>query len=999
MPSFQTEHSDARVELVDVDILKTGQVRFTDRIKYACFDVSKSWLVCGTVAGSLHIFERGSCKLQRIVPLKDGNVKQVALSESGPETWVAYGCESGSVGVVLIDRCREEIDSNWSSLSSTSAVTCLKWSSSSSSPRSLFVGDVSGRVLQSFVSCSRPVNFFRDNSIKLAAFDAEIVQLDELESDGRFLLVSTSRRTYVLDVVRELFVAVGKKPRDAPLGACFALDSEGNLRVFAVRPKGRIWEAELDGQVIRTLQLPPVIAVPVATFGSGDVAQEIDPFLTKIVYERHSRCLVGFSSNFLHILDPDDGRVLASSIAANSASIVDVKTANGAVFVQYREKSASIFAELKITVPGRIVQHPEEPPRKVEEEWYEEMQWEQDDGWIAANMSMMAIGMYSPDILSFNEEFFGDLSIKMRDKVSKWLKSSPPVMGTKPSEALPVVPETRNANVVGIKIATDVKTLVKELGEKAVILNSLHGDPAMTEEECRALFENWMKYLEGFPETVHAVTKFRFPTSAWAAIIPEEVRKVNSHVVARFSSETVEPGVEEAFDVNELHAMFQNEEDFCWDVDKVWFLLDGSRILSQMTEMKLSLSCRKRLWTIADQVLLRASNSSQEVDETRIFAFPKRSWLPVIKSRLKTRQISVGSFAKLLHEADDTLLPVELLFLLAESANDVDELLKSFQDFWRFADDRNRQILEAASLLYGFDKLAVQAIAGQTGEDGRTLVEIGKNAGWLCEDALHRIWEEVDCADVIENLIGPSLRVCGAEKTLGFLEKAEDKFSFNKRLDFWRFADDRNRQILEAASLLYGFDKLAVQAIVGQTGEDGRTLVEIGKNAGWLCEDALHRIWQEVDCADVIENLIGPSLRVCGAEKTLGFLEKAEDKFSLNKSLLTKVMLCCYAEGKHGMDSRTAALSLETAAETRSPLAPLLSTRSPEAPLANSVPFYHWSTCVDADSACCSCGIALCNELMRFADDGRYSGLVVFKCGHPYHATCLSDAKLCFLCR
>lgn len=129
---------------------------------------------------------------------------------------------------------------------------------------------------------------------------------------------------------------------------------------------------------------------------------------------------------------------------------------------------------------------------------------------------------------------------------------------------------------------------------------------------------------------------------------------------------------------------------------------------------------------------------------------------------------------------------------------------------------------------------------------------------------------------------------------------------------------------------------------------------------------------------------------------------------------LFKLMVCCRAEKRYRLDCSTAAgcLRAENSA-TRSTLVAhrIFSSAAPDLSRAQK-PFHHWNVQVDVTAACASCGVSLRNANMLFpgsCGDGscgtreRPSGLTVFRCGHAYHAACLSDhsqyrPKSCFVC-
>lgn len=132
---------------------------------------------------------------------------------------------------------------------------------------------------------------FQSSSLTIMSLDSRICQLDMKSS---MLLVSTLTRCYVCDTSREQYRQIGQKPRDGEYGACFVdkqknneqqttntaqdftevrrynivSDDSGfavgkdlqNTLIFCARPSSRVWEATVDGSVIRTHQFKQVLA-------------------------------------------------------------------------------------------------------------------------------------------------------------------------------------------------------------------------------------------------------------------------------------------------------------------------------------------------------------------------------------------------------------------------------------------------------------------------------------------------------------------------------------------------------------------------------------------------------------------------------------------------------------------------------------------------------------------------------------------------------------------
>lgn len=131
---------------------------------------------------------------------------------------------------------------------------------------------------------------FQSSSLTIMSLDSRICQLD---MKSCMLLVSTLTRCYVCDTSREQYRQIGQKLRDGEYGACFVnketnaeqhitnptqdltevrkynivSDESGfavgkdleNTLIFCARPSSRVWEATIDGTVIRTHQFKQVL--------------------------------------------------------------------------------------------------------------------------------------------------------------------------------------------------------------------------------------------------------------------------------------------------------------------------------------------------------------------------------------------------------------------------------------------------------------------------------------------------------------------------------------------------------------------------------------------------------------------------------------------------------------------------------------------------------------------------------------------------------------------
>jgi hypothetical protein len=98
----------------------------------------------------------------------------------------------------------------------------------------------------------------------------------QIEGFNDFLLVSSTTKTILCNNEREEFKQIGNRPRDGNFGGCFVIDFKSlesqqsklttideetyenmlleNVTVYASRPGMRLWEADLNGNVLKTHQ-------------------------------------------------------------------------------------------------------------------------------------------------------------------------------------------------------------------------------------------------------------------------------------------------------------------------------------------------------------------------------------------------------------------------------------------------------------------------------------------------------------------------------------------------------------------------------------------------------------------------------------------------------------------------------------------------------------------------------------------------------------------------
>ncbi|XP_026751662.2 BLOC-2 complex member HPS5 homolog [Galleria mellonella] len=273
-------------ELPDITDSIKYPIKSVQRIKYTCFDVSKTLIAFGATSGGIYIFNRNPCEFVQLIPNKDGAITRLAISPDEKHIGFANG-----KGVVTVTACDQSIGGGYLTVTSKehqgNEVTAMVWGRNNM----LFTGDDVAKVsvlqLQSFIAKT----IFQSSSQTIMSLDSRICQLDVKEN---MLLVSTFTRCYICDTLQEQYRQIGLKLRDGEFGACFfnkenhdnnslaqtvhdftevkqynIVDDDAgftvgeglaNTLIFCARPSSRLWEATIDGTVKRTHQFKQVLA-------------------------------------------------------------------------------------------------------------------------------------------------------------------------------------------------------------------------------------------------------------------------------------------------------------------------------------------------------------------------------------------------------------------------------------------------------------------------------------------------------------------------------------------------------------------------------------------------------------------------------------------------------------------------------------------------------------------------------------------------------------------
>uniref|UniRef100_A0A182R0L8 Hermansky-Pudlak syndrome 5 protein homolog n=1 Tax=Anopheles farauti TaxID=69004 RepID=A0A182R0L8_9DIPT len=254
-------------------------LRNNSRIKFTCFDCSPKYFVFGANSGSLYLYDRITTSFLSIFPSQLGTIGKVSISHN--EKQIAVGNQAGSIGVlleleppsvkeILSTELAPSTDGDGRPLETgtepTAFVTSFCWTEDD---KELYCGDSRGIVSLIQFSLFMGRNILNISLHPVLLLENRIVQIDRYKD---LLLVSTLSKCVLCNTAREEFKQIGNRPREGQYGASFVIANpngtagatppspplmivdEEDVRIFCSRPGSRLWEADLEGNVIRTHQ-------------------------------------------------------------------------------------------------------------------------------------------------------------------------------------------------------------------------------------------------------------------------------------------------------------------------------------------------------------------------------------------------------------------------------------------------------------------------------------------------------------------------------------------------------------------------------------------------------------------------------------------------------------------------------------------------------------------------------------------------------------------------
>lgn len=228
------------------------------------------------------------------------------------------------------------------------------------SDKELYVGDSSGSVSVVSLSFFIGRNLLNVQLNPILMLDSQIVQIDGFND---WLLVSSLTKTILCNNEREEFKQIGNRPRDGGFGACFTVDFESletqqsqlttidefeyerllmdNVRIFCSRPGMRLWQADLNGNILATHQYKntnfskeQVKLLPEGSFNPPELMDKTNQF--QLVTSLCNVFVFTWNSSGFYIIDPVQSKILFWTNEFNNL-VIATKIIDSSIYVYLRD--------------------------------------------------------------------------------------------------------------------------------------------------------------------------------------------------------------------------------------------------------------------------------------------------------------------------------------------------------------------------------------------------------------------------------------------------------------------------------------------------------------------------------------------------------------------------------------------------------------------------------------------------------------------------------------
>eukprot|EP00090_Calanus_glacialis_P016034 TRINITY_DN25151_c0_g1_i1.p1 TRINITY_DN25151_c0_g1~~TRINITY_DN25151_c0_g1_i1.p1 ORF type:complete len:1282 (+),score=279.61 TRINITY_DN25151_c0_g1_i1:471-4316(+) len=308
-----------------------------------CLAASPDYLALGTSCGSVYWYDRKGDTLQRLDCWTSTRVSCLQLVET-VDIMLAVGSYEGEVAIFQIPKpVQPGIGAAFPGTAQNiqhfsirgvhaRSITALSWSLNG---QRLFSGDKSGTV-----ACSS-IDFFQNSATSrlIVRGSQEILWLDYKQKS---LLVSTLATSYLLnleDSNKDVKCKIGDKERKFGKfgGALMQMGvGKSGMKAIVVRPNNRLWMADLQGKVERTVILKEALVrshsqIPI--INPANIANEGEEnFHHVCILSETDKLVLIWNNSALHVVCLEKGLVLASCNTLRN--IIDLTvTPMGEIFV------------------------------------------------------------------------------------------------------------------------------------------------------------------------------------------------------------------------------------------------------------------------------------------------------------------------------------------------------------------------------------------------------------------------------------------------------------------------------------------------------------------------------------------------------------------------------------------------------------------------------------------------------------------------------------------
>ncbi|CAH1122964.1 unnamed protein product [Ceutorhynchus assimilis] len=376
-------------DLFDKLPAKTGGL-FSQDIKLTCIDALSEFLVIGTNVGTVYWYNRKRKDLQRLRCENSNSPITFIKAVSTVDYMVASGNQSGNISIFQIPKShpdslpdalkpqQKQVERYTVTDLHKCPITALEWSKNG---MKLFSGDKTGIIVLT------ELDFYMHvcKSIEILNESYEVVQLSYRQ---QHLMVSTTFRSIICQHLDKWKVCqVGKKDRKV-LGKFGGLIYQRGFKpndvvLYCMRPGLRIWIADVEGEVQKTLLFKDLLCkdcaqIPILNPLSKTL-QQLKPQKEAsfgVVQQFCDNLLITYSNDVVYILDPANMSILAT--VNNLRSILGIATYKDELFILEEERSLlrisyhpedSILGEMvDVNLDSIVISNAEEAQEIVKDE-------------------------------------------------------------------------------------------------------------------------------------------------------------------------------------------------------------------------------------------------------------------------------------------------------------------------------------------------------------------------------------------------------------------------------------------------------------------------------------------------------------------------------------------------------------------------------------------------------------------------------------------------------